>query len=56
MGGDERQRVPNARPWWGGDCVDDGVPFTEVAYCSECRKDYARVRLLERPRVLLRSR
>ena len=56
MGGDERQRFPNARPWWGGGCVDDGVPFTEVAYCSECRKDYARVRLLERLRFLPRSR
>lgn len=56
MGGDERQRFPNARPWWGGGCVDDGVRFTEVAYCSECRREYARVRLLERLRLLPRSR
>jgi hypothetical protein len=56
MGGDERQRFPNARPWWGGGCVDHGIPFTEVAYCSECRKAYARVRLPESLRVAPWSR
>lgn len=37
LGGDERVQFPNARPWWSGGCVDYGIPFAEVAYCTECR-------------------
>lgn len=41
-GGEERERFPNAREWWPGGCVVDGTTRTEVAYCRDCRRSYAR--------------
>lgn len=37
LGGDERFEFPNAHPWSSGGCVDHGIVFAEVAYCTECR-------------------
>lgn len=48
--GEERKKFPNARLWWSGGCVDDGIPWTEVAFCDQCRNVVARMLLVERQR------
>ncbi len=56
LGGDERAQFPNARPWYSAGCVVWGIPFAEVAYCTECRAVWklaiasAKLRHLQRDR------
>ena len=56
LGDEERAKFPNARPWWSAGCVDQGIRFAELAYCSECRAAWKLAIASEKLRHLLHYR